>query len=253
MVLPLLLTLAASRPNIVSKRVEYTAPDGAACEGYASYDASAKGARPLVIVLHDWNGIDGYEERRTKELAALGYVAFAADVYGKGVRPEGEARGQTSGRFYGDKALWRGRLKAGLDAGLGLPGVDQGRVGAIGYCFGGTGVLEMGRAGLPVKALVLFHGGLNTDPADDGKIRGRMLVLHGLADGFVKPAAVAAFESEMKAKGVSTRIVKYPGAKHAFTVPGSDRDGIPGVGYQAKADRDSFAKMRAFLAAQLGR
>ena len=157
------------------------------------------------------------------------------DIYGKGVRPQGADRGKTSGKYSGDRKLYRERLKAGYDKATAFAYTNPQEVGAIGYCFGGAGVLEMGRAGLPVKALVTFHGSLeNPNPEDAANIRGETLVLHGAADPYVPPAQVAAFETNMRTYRKPLTIIKYPGAVHAFTVPSAGSDPSTGAAYNAR-------------------
>ena len=245
------MILAASlAPKIAGGPIEYKSADGTVLQGYFAWDGAKRGKRPLVLIVHDWNGVDAYEEGRARQLAELGYVGFAVDVFGKGERPTGAARGTLTGKYRNDVRLFRERLRAAFDAGTGLAQVDAKQVGAIGYCFGGGGVLEMGRAGLLVKALVTFHGSVAPSP-DDKNIRGKTLVLHGDADPAAKPEQVWGFESGMKALRKPVRVVMYPGARHSFTVPPMGAD--TGGDYDADADKKSFVEMRAFLKAQFGR
>ena len=239
--------------QIVARSVDYTSADGTTLEGYVAYDATMTGKRPLVLVVHDWDGLGDYEKRRARELAEMGFVGFAVDVYGKGVRPTGQARGATAGKYRSNLPLFRERLKAGFDAGTAVMQTDASRVGAIGYCFGGGAVLEMGRAGMPVKALVPIHGSLTPNAADDKNISGRTLVLHGAIDPSVPPEQVAAFEESMKRNNKPYRIVAYPLAVHAFTVPDAGADRTKGAAYDPVADWQSFSEMRKFLRAELSR
>lgn len=252
MVLPLLLALAAAKPAIVAKSVEYTAPDGTVCEGYVAYDANMKGKRPVVLIVHDWDGLDSYEQRRAREMAELGYVGFAVDVYGKGVRPQGADRGKTAGKYAGNPTLFRERLKAGYDAATAMMQADKSDVAAIGYCFGGGGVLQMGRAGLPLKALIPIHGSLSASP-EDKNFKGATLILHGAEDPYTPAAKARELEASLEKYGKPVRLVLYPGAVHAFTVPDAGSDKSTGAAYDAKADRESFAEMRGFLKKHLGR
>ena len=252
MVLPLLLMLSASKPDIVAKLVDYTAPDGTVCEGYVAYDANMKGKRPVVLIVHDWDGLDSYEQRRAREMAELGYVGFAVDVYGKGVRPQGEERGKTAGKYAGNPALFRERLKAGYDTAVAMSQANGKDVGAIGYCFGGGGVLQMGRAGFPLRAFVPIHGSLSASP-EDKNFKGATLILHGAEDPYTSAAKAKEFEASLEKYGKPVRLVLYPGAVHAFTVPDAGSDKSTGAAYDAKADKESFAEMRAFLKKELGR
>src|SRR5580704_3790066 len=139
-------------------------------EGYLSYDDAFTGKRPGILVVHEWKGLNGYAKRRADMLAQLGYVAFAADIYGKGIRPQTIAEaGALAGKYKADRALLRARVNAGLDVLKSQPNVDASQLAAIGYCFGGTAVLELGRSGADVKGIVSFHGGLSTPTPQDGK------------------------------------------------------------------------------------
>lgn len=231
--------------------VDYMAGD-VKCQGYLAYDASKQGKRPGVLIVHDWDGLNAYEEGRAMQIAKLGYVAFCVDVYGKGVRPlTPQDNAAASGRFKADRTLFRERLKAGLDELRKDPNVDPNRIAAIGYCFGGTGVLEMARAGMEVDGVVSFHGGLDAAPGFEAKsVSTKVLVLHGDADPFVPPAQVEAFKKEFAQ--ASLEFVGYPGVVHSFTQQHAGSDASKGAAYDANADADSWSRMKAFLAALFG-
>ena len=220
------------------------------CEGFLAYDDATKGKSPGVVVVHEWMGLGDYARDRAKQLAGLGYVAFAADIYGKGIRAKdaGEA-GQLAGKYKGDLPLLRSRARAAFDTLARNGRVDAAKIFAIGYCFGGTTVLELARSGAPLAGAVSFHGGLATkDPSDAKNVKGRVLVLHGAADPYVPPAEVAAFQKEMDEAKVDWQMVFYSGAVHSFTNPASGNDPSKGVAYNAKADRRSWEAMKAFFA-----
>ncbi|HET6420705.1 MAG TPA: dienelactone hydrolase family protein, partial [Geobacteraceae bacterium] len=188
---------------------------------------------------------------RVEQLARLGYVAFGADIYGKGIRPATpEAAAREAAKYRGaDRSLLRERGLAGLDELRKQPNVDAGRLAAIGYCFGGTAVLELARSGADLKGVVSFHGGLDTpNPADARNIRAKVLVFHGADDPHVPPPQVAAFQEEMRKGGVDWQMVFYGGAVHSFTNPDSGNDLSKGVAYNEKADRRSWEAMKLFLA-----
>lgn len=233
-----------------TETVEYQ-QDGAVLEGYVAYDDSVKGPRPGVLVVHEWWGINDYIKRRTEQLAGLGYVAFAADIYGKGNRAKTREEAMAlAGKFRGgpDRSLLRSRANAGLAALKKHPLVDTKRVSAIGYCFGGTAVLELARSGADIAGVVSFHGGLGTpDPADAKNIRGKVLVLTGADDPSAKPDQVIAFEDEMRAAGVDWYLVTYANAVHGFTNPANGADNSRGVAYNEKADRRSWQEMKDFF------
>jgi dienelactone hydrolase len=200
-------------------------------------------------VVHEWTGLEDYSKRRAEQLAGLGYVAFAADIYGKGVRPRTVAEASAeAGKYRADRRLMRARARAGLDALKGSPGVDPSKTAAIGYCFGGGTVLELARSGAELKGVVSFHGNLDTpDPKDASNIKARVLVLHGGADPFVPFPQVEAFEAEMEAAKVDYQLMVYGGAQHSFTNPASDGK-LTGALYDARADARSWAQMQSFFA-----
>ena len=232
-----------------TKTIQYAQGDQA-LEGYLAWDDAIAGPRPGVLVVHEWTGLGDYVKTRARKLAELGYIAFAADIYGKGVRPATpQEAGKVAGKYKNDPKLMRQRVRAGLDALLSEPLCDPKRVAAIGYCFGGTCVLELARSGADVAGVVSFHGGLATaNPADAKNIRGKVLALHGGDDPHVPPREVAAFEDEMRAAGVDWQLVVYGGAVHAFTNPAAGNDNSRGAAYNAAADRRSWEAMKAFFA-----
>jgi dienelactone hydrolase len=248
----LFFILLAVKANaaVHTQLVEYAQGD-AVLEGYLAYDDAIKGVRPGVLVVHEWWGINEYARKRTEQLAQLGYVAFAADIYGKGNRAKTPQEAMAlTGRYLGgsDRNLVRARVNAGLDALKKNPLVDPKRVAAIGYCFGGTAVLELARSGADLAGVVSFHGGLSTpNPADAKNIRCKVLVLTGADDPYAKPEQVMAFEDEMRAAGVDWYLISYANAVHAFTNPESGTDTSKGVAYNEKADRRSWEAMKSFF------
>lgn len=233
--------------------VEYQQGD-TVLEGYLAYDDSFKGLRPGVLVVHDWTGVGPYVKARAKQLASLGYIAFAPDIYGKGVRPtDPKEASQIAGIYKKDRIVLRQRVNAGLAVLQNNPQVDSKRIGAIGYCFGGTTVLELARSGADLAAVVSFHGNLDTPLPEDAKnIRGKVLVLHGGDDPFVPPSEVSAFENEMRSAGVDWQLVTYGGAVHSFTNPDSGNDKTKGAAYNRMADKRSFEAMKAFFQEAFG-
>lgn len=238
----------SANAKIETEVVEYKQGD-ATLEGFLAYDDASAKPRPGVLLVHDWMGVGDYAKSRATQLAELGYVAFAADIYGKGVRPTNPSEaGALAGKYKGDRALFRERLAAGLAQLTGNKLVAPGEVAAIGYCFGGTGVLEIGRSGAEVKGIVTFHGGLSTPTPEDAKnIKCPVLVLHGADDPFVKPDEVAAFKKEMEDAKVKYTFIAYPGAVHAFTRPDAGSDNSKGAAYNEAADKKSWAEMKKFF------
>lgn len=248
----MLFMLLAVKANaaVHTQIVEYKQGD-TVLEGYLAYDDAIKGARPGVLVVHEWWGINDYARKRTEQLAQLGYVALAADIYGKGNRAKTPQEAMAlTGKYLGgsDRNLLRARANAGLDALKKNPLVDPKRVAAIGYCFGGTAVLELARSGADLAGVVSFHGGLSTpNPADAKNIRSKVLVLTGADDPSAKPEQVIAFEDEMRTGGVDWYLISYANAVHAFTNPESGTDASKGVAYNEKADKRSWEAMKSFF------
>lgn len=233
---------------IVKKAYEYNLA-GKKYEGYIAYDDALKGPLPGVLVAHNWMGVTEETQSKVERLASLGYVAFAVDIYGKGVRPKNveEASALATG-FKKDRIPLRNRMHQGLKVLREQKNVDKNKLAVTGYCFGGTAALELARAGADVKAIVSFHGGLDSPkPADGAKIKGRVLALHGADDPYVPAAELAAFEEEMRKNKVDWQLVKYGGAVHSFTEKGAGADNSKGAAYNASADARSWEAMMAHL------
>ncbi len=233
---------------IVEKTVEYDA-NGTTCEGVHVVDGAVAGKRPAVLIVHQWTGLGDHEKERARMLAELGYNVFALDIYGKGVRPPGPpASAQEAGKYKSNRALYRERLRAGLEVLLKDERTDSAKVAAIGYCFGGMGAIELARSGAKVKGVVSFHGSLDSPaPADGKNIVCEVLALHGDADPFVPAADVAAFEKELQDAKVSYHLVRYPDVVHAFTQKMAGNDPSKGAAYDEKADKASWEEMRKFF------
>ena len=237
--------------------VEYSA-GGTTMKGYLAYDDGFSGKRPGILVVHEWWGHDEYARRRARMLAELGYVALAVDMYGEGKQAHHpDDAGKFSGEIRKNMDLGRQRFQAARKVLEEHTFTDPGRIGAIGYCFGGSVVLQMARDGMDLAGVASFHGGLSTDaPAKPGAVKAKVLVLNGADDKFVPPDQVEAFRQEMKAAGADFRIVTYPGALHSFTNPDADgyakKFNMP-VGYNADADRKSWAEMQSFFKGLFGK
>lgn len=243
------MLVSTAYAKIQSKAIEYKDGD-AVLEGYLVYDDAVTGKRPGVLVVHEWMGLGAYEKGRAEQLAALGYVAFAADIYGKGVRPKDRKEaGEFSGKYRsGDRTMLRSRVNTALDVMKKQTMVDLAKTAAIGYCFGGTSVLELARSGADTLGIVSFHGGLATPaPADAKNIKAKVLVLHGADDPFVKSEEVLAFQDEMRKAGADWQFVSYGNAVHSFSNPASGNDNSKGAAYNEKADKRSWEAMRKFF------
>ncbi len=246
-----MLVLAAgtgrAAAEIVTRSVDYQDGD-VALQGFLAYDDAQAGKRPGVLIVHEWWGLNDYARQRAREVAAMGYVAFALDMYGRGVlATEREKAAELSGQFYG-KPLMRTRAQAGLAVLAAQPQVDPQRIAAIGFCFGGTTVLNLAYANADVRAVVSFHGGMTPPTAEDSApIRPRILVLHGADDPLVNDEAVKAFIEAMRAKKADWQLVHYGGAVHSFSNPGADAVGIAGVAYHAPTADRSWRLMKSFF------
>lgn len=251
----LALSLAQfSSAAIKLETVEYKDGD-TVCEGAIAYDDATNTPRPGVLLVHDWMGAGDYAKSRAKQVAALGYVCFVADIYGKGVRPAnaGEASAE-AGKYKGNRPLLRQRVNAALAELKKSPLVVKSKTCAMGYCFGGTTVLELARSGAEVAGVISFHGGLDSPtPADGKNIKGKVLVLHGADDPFVKPAEIAAFQEEMRGNKVDWQMVWYGDAVHSFTNPNAGTDKSKGAAYQEAADKRSWEAMKDFYAEVFGK
>jgi dienelactone hydrolase len=239
---------------IITRPVAYE-HNGVKLEGYLAYDAArvGHGKIPGVLVIHEWWGLNDYARRRAEQLARLGYVAFALDMYGTGKTTTwAKQAGEYAGPFYG-KPLMAQRAQAGLDQLLATGLVDPQRVAAVGYCFGGTTALALAFSGAPLAGVVSFHGGLFAAPADAAaKTRAKFLICHGAADPLVPAQEVADFTRSMNDAKLDYQFISYAGALHAFTNPGADTmavaNGLQGkIGYNAAADRRSWEHLRAFF------
>jgi dienelactone hydrolase len=234
-----------------TRSLSYTSA-GQEMEGFVASPKLQEGEfRPGVLLIHDWTGLQGYAKQRAKRIAnELGYVCFAADVYGKGVRPENPKEcGVQAGIYRGDRTLFRQRLNDALAQLRSLPGCQPDQILAIGYCFGGTGVIELARSGADVLGVVSFHGGLDSPkPADGENIRSKILVLHGADDPFVSKENIEAFVKEMNQWNVDWQMVSYGGAVHSFTKKEAGDNKASGAAYHPEADRRSWKHMKQFFA-----
>ena len=247
--LPTLQLRAADLP-IETKTITYQI--GAdTFEGCVSRPAKLDGSTaPGVLVAHDWTGYGPFPRERAEQLAKLGYIALALDMYGQGVHAKNaEEAGKLAGAFYKNPRLFRERANVALYELLQQPGVDPARIGAIGFCFGGATVLELARSGAKVKGIVTFHGSLKTtSPAGLVEMKGKeILVLHGSRDPLVPPADVAGFMDEMNAAHVPFRLVAYPNAVHAFTNPEAGNDPAKPTAYNPEAATAAYAEMETFF------
>ena len=218
-------------------------------EGYIAWDDSISGPRPAVLVGHDWTGRRDFATGKAEEMARLGYVGFALDMYGKGVfGADGDVEGNTAlmGPLAGDRAALRACMMAALEVVRGLDVVDASKVGAMGYCFGGMCVLELARAGADVGGVISIHGIFSPGDVPNEKITAKVLCLHGQDDPMVPPEQVLDFENEMSAAGADWQVHAYGGTMHAFTNPHANDPGF-GTVYNPVADKRATQSIQNFF------
>ncbi|WP_321365538.1 dienelactone hydrolase family protein [uncultured Desulfuromusa sp.] len=210
-------------------------------EEFEGYYISPQKKAPLVFMIHDWDGLTDYEIKRAQMLAEQGYAVFAADMFGKGIRPTSTAdKKKLTGALYGDRARMRTLLEGAFTAAESQGGNITNAI-AMGYCFGGTVVLEFARSGKDLKGFVTFHGGLTTPTGQDhAQTKGQLLILHGSADTSVTMDNFAGLAKELEQYQVKHEMITYSGAPHAFSVFGSDR-------YRKDADEKSWARFLGYL------
>lgn len=237
-----------SQHSLFEENVIYK-DNGTTLEGFMVYDKAISGPRPAVIVTHEWTGINENVKEKCRKLAALGYVAFAADVYGKGVRPEGpEAAGKESSKYKNDRPLLRRRMNAAYMHVITIPQANPQKIAVTGYCFGGTAAIELARSGAPIKGVVSFHGGLShPDPSTAENIQCDILICHGAEDPSVPDEEVKEFTSSLDEAGVDYTFIAYSDAVHSFTNPSAGDDPSKGNAYNKRADEQSWEHMKLFL------
>ncbi|AFJ03692.1 Dienelactone hydrolase and related enzyme [Methylophaga frappieri] len=227
--------------NVAAESISHRINDEAFESYYLSPDANA----PLVILLHDWDGVTDYEKWRAEKLYQLGYAVFVPDLYGAGIRPEAipDRQAQTA-KLYRDRQRMRTLIEGGIEKAKML-GANTENAVLIGYCFGGTAALEMARSGLDMQGFVAIHGGLGTPADQDYKqVKSEILVQHGAADAKISMADFAALGIAMERDKVDHEMIAYGGAGHSFSKPGNDK-------YNAKADAESWARLLRFLESKL--
>lgn len=241
-------------PKLKTESVTYSPADNKdslVMDGYIAWDENIEGKRPAVLVVHEWWGMNDYVKRRVRELAGLGYIAMAVDFYGNGKRADNPTdAGKLATPFYQDPQMAKQRFDAALATLRGYSQTDTTKIAAIGYCFGGTQVLNMANLGENLAGVVSFHGGLQVVTPDKAKLKANVLVCHGGADPFVPAEQVAQFRKQMDSIGAKYTFKVYDGATHAFSNPDATASGekfkIP-IAYNAAADTASWNDMKTFF------
>lgn len=247
-----LMMAASAYAEVQTKTIKYQ--DGATeCVGFLAWDDAVEGKRPGVLVVHEWWGLNDYARNRAKELAKLGYIAFAADMYGEGKTVDHpKDAGEMAGKVRANVDAWRKRAQAGLNVLTSQPQCDASKLAAIGYCFGGSTALQLAYTGADLDAVATFHAALPTPSEAEAKaIKPRILVCHGADDKFIPDEAIKAFKGALDKAGAKYEFIAYPGAVHSFTVKDAGRHGSPGMQYQEAADKDSWDRMVKLFAETL--
>lgn len=244
----LLLGMAtAGHSKVVTQPVQYQQND-TVLRGYLAYDDAVSGKRPGVLVVHEFWGLNEFAKQRAEQVAKLGYVALAVDMYGEGKTTQDREEARRLADHVRSSPLMRERAKAGLKVLAKHELVDARRLAAIGFCFGGTTVLELAYSGADVKGVASFHGGLTVPKPDEMKsIKASVLVLHGAKDPHIKPEAINAFQEAMRQAGADWQMVFYGNAVHSFTNPSAGTDPSKGVAYDARTASRSFKYLELFL------
>jgi dienelactone hydrolase len=235
--------------EVITKEISYQ-HDDVNFEGFLAYDDSVKGKRPAVLVVHEWWGLNDYVRSRARQLASMGYVAFALDMYGKGkVTQHPSQAGEWANQIRSDVHQWQQRALAGLEVLKKDPRTDINRIAAIGYCFGGSTVQQLAYSGADIKGVVSFHGSLVLPPnAERQKVKAKILICHGAADPLTKRGEIEQYIAAMEKAGLDYEMIIYGGAKHGFTNPEADKFGMDPVKYSKSADLRSWADMKVFFA-----
>lgn len=240
----------AKTPKLKEENITYTS-DSVTMNGFVVYDENMEGTRPAVIVVPEWWGLNDYAKKRARDLAGLGYIAMAIDMYGNGQQADNpELAGKLATPFYGNPQMAKSRFDAAMAKLKTYAQADGNKFGAIGYCFGGAQVITMSKLGDDLKGVVSFHGNLNVVAPQKDMQKGEILVCHGAADPFVPQAEVDQFKKQMDSVGAKYSFRAYEGATHAFTNPDATAVGakfnIP-IKYDPAADTASWNDMKAFF------
>lgn len=243
-----IMTITNVNAKIHTQKIEYKDGDKV-FEGFLAYDDHVKGKLPGIVIFHNWLGLTQETENKAIEFAKLGVVAFAGDIYGKGIRPTNpKEAGELATKYKTDRAQLRSRVNLALDELKKQKNIDTNKLLAAGYCFGGTAALELGRSGAPLKGIISYHGGLsNPTPQDAKNIKGKVLTFHGAIDPFVPKEEVDSYLKEMNEAKVDYEFVAFANTVHSFTDTNAGNDISKGAAYNAHADKESFEITKSFI------
>ena len=244
----------SAEAGVQTKKVTYKHGD-LECHGFLAWDDSIDGPRPGVLVVHEWWGLNDYARSRAEQLAKLGYIALAADMYGEGKTTEHpQEAGEMAGKVRANVEDWRKRATTALEVLKSQPQCDKTKLAAIGYCFGGSTVQQLAFAGTDLKAVASFHGGLVQPTPDQVKAtKAEILICNGADDSFIPADAIKSFRAALDKGAAKYQFISYPGARHSFTVPEADTHGIDNIKYHKAADEKSWADMLRLFQETLGK
>lgn len=247
----LMTTVDGAAQKLKRQEVSYTGSDGVVCKSYVSYDKKVKGKRPVILVIPEWWGCNAYAKKRADMLAELGYIAIAVDMYGEGKQGNDPAQaGALAGPFYQNPTMALARMEDAKKFVSTFPQADASNVSAIGYCFGGSMVLNAVGLGMNLNLAASFHGGLGGLVAPQKGNKTKVMVCHGLADKFITEEEVASFKKNMDDSAIQYTFIEYADATHAFTNPDATANGqkfgIP-IAYNEAADKKSWQDLLSFF------
>jgi dienelactone hydrolase len=252
--LALVIGAGTAGAAVKTKEIEYEF-DGTKLKGVLAFDDEAKGKQPGVIVFHEWWGLNDYAKKRAEQFAGLGYIAFAADMYGEGkVVDHPKEAGKMAQAVRTNMKAWQGRAESALKVLQSQENVEKDKIAAIGYCFGGSTALILAASGAPIKAVSTFHAALPPLTDEQAKmITARILVNHGADDGFISQDSIDKFKAALDKAGVKYHFESFPGAVHSFTVKEADKHEIKGMAYNEAADKKSWQMMLDLFKETLGK
>ena len=251
----LVLCVSSLQAEVQTKEITYKDGD-VECQGFLAWDDAVRGARPGVLVVHEWWGLNDYARERAKMLAAEGYLAFACDMYGKGqLAAHPKEAGEMAAKVRGNVDSWVKRAKAGLEVLTSQPECDKTKLAAIGYCFGGSTSIQLALHGADLDAVASFHGALPVPTAEQAalvkKNQTTLLICHGSQDSFIPEETCQKVRAALDAAGADFEMVYYGNARHSFTVKSADSHKIDGMRYNAEADQRSWNRMLALFREKL--